>query len=1651
MSKLHNIFLVLWKNWIVIKRKHILSLAEILLPCIFMVLLMGIRNIIDSENYAQITTWEPCNITEKEITSIVYAPNNSFENDIMDWMQRTQNIKSKGFSSENEMIDYLVSRGSFYYNGGIVFENKSSSSIFDVMLKIRLPTILSKKQVTWSTDRMFPLFQTFQPRQKGSVCGSRPSYKDTGFFYLQYKLAEGIITYLNASSEDFFNRTTVDLNRQPFPPYNNDPMVLVLQNQFPLILILSFLLCAIHIVKDIIQEKELRLKEAMKMMGLDNWIIWLGWFIKYFIFILISISMMTLFLCVGVADKGSVVGYTNPAILFLFFFTYALATIMFCFLLSTFFSKANSGAVAGGALFFFSYIPYLVLASRYSTLSWGTKIGCCLISNIALAFGGQVLGIFEGQGIGIQWSNLAHGSSVDDDFAFLHVILMLLLDSVIYGILTWYIEAVFPGQYGVPQKWYFPFMMSYWCGTTQTKCKSGALGPAHEELQQYFEAEPNNLKPGIQIKNLYKEFNGGKKVAVDDLNLNMYEGQITALLGHNGAGKTTTLSMITGLIPPSSGTAIVNGYDIRTDMKSVRSSLGICPQHDILFEMLTVKEHLQFFAQLKGFSKKLLKSEVDKMINSINLEDKRNVLSKNLSGGMKRRLSLGIALIGDSKIVILDEPSSGLDPNARRQVWSVLEKHRMGRTMLLTTHFMDEADHLGDRIAIISDGILKCAGSSLFLKSKYGAGYHLVIVKTPQCNVANVTHLLKSFVPEATMESNVGAELSYLLPHESSCYFEKLFNTIQSKQANLGISNYGVSVTTMEEVFLKVSDNLNTQPVNDSHTFSNGSVYHTLETTFKPSRYKKITGFFLSLQQFRAMFVKKVIYTWRNKFLSISQILVPLVFTIIALIVVKTFPTQDDFPSLLLSPEKYGKNTIPFSILLTATPEVAGITMSYQDKSLNKDINFVNINNSTKSKNSPNITKYLGVISIEDRENYNDHYMIAADLSATFPDHYIAYFNGQSFHSGAISLAMMVSGFLRYFHQSTSKISFVNHPLPVTQSEAATSSDSLNNTAFTLSIMILFGISFLSATFSLFVIKERCTKSKHLQYISGVYPFNFWISVYIWDMITFFVTSICVIIAFVCFDIEAYIVDGHSAAILLLFFLYSTAALPFTYLLSFIFKTPTSGFVWLALINIVSGLLSVLSVNILSIPQLNLSDVADILRWVFLVISPEFCLGQGLIDFYANYDLIEMCDKFPSMSSCQSSCTECLPLNRNYLGWEGKGIGKSLVFLCIQNIFTLFLLILVESSVFEKIVYSLKLLCSRNKIQTVKDVNGTTIDNDVAAEQVRVENYYELHKDVIVVKDVSKLYGSFMAVNHISVGIPAGECFGLLGINGAGKTSTFKMLTGDERISSGMIYINGVSLKTNIRQIQRYVGYCPQFDALIECLTAREILNMFALIRGVPQKIIPQTVNDLIEELMLQKYADKQVKTYSGGNKRKLSTAVALIGDPPVVLLDEPTTGMDPGTRRNLWNTLIKVRDTGRTLILTSHSMDECEALCTKIAIMVNGQFRCYGSIQHLKSKFGEGYTLIAKVKHQDSNGEPPNLYPLMNFIENSLPGSTLNDKHEGLVYYQIPKNPEISWSQMFGTLEQAKYMFNVEAYSLGQTSLEQVFINFARLQVTRT
>lgn len=180
--------------------------------------------------------------------------------------------------------------------------------------------------------------------------------------------------------------------------------------------------------------------------------------------------------------------------------------------------------------------------------------------------------------------------------------------------------------------------------------------------------------------------------------------------------------------------------------------------------------------------------------------------AKNLSGGQKRKLSVGIAIIGDPKIIILDEPTAGVDPYSRRHMWSILQNRKHGKVILLTTHFMDEADILADRKAVISRGRLRCCGSSLFLKNKFGIGYHLTLVLGNIAQENLITKLVKQHVQKAERARRHGRELSYILPHDAVDYFASLFSDIEveikTNASNLGICSYGVSMTTLEEVFL---------------------------------------------------------------------------------------------------------------------------------------------------------------------------------------------------------------------------------------------------------------------------------------------------------------------------------------------------------------------------------------------------------------------------------------------------------------------------------------------------------------------------------------------------------------------------------------------------------------------------------------------------------------------------------------------------------------------------------------------------------------------------------------------------------------------------------------------------------------------------------
>lgn len=221
----------------------------------------------------------------------------------------------------------------------------------------------------------------------------------------------------------------------------------------------------------------------------------------------------------------------------------------------------------------------------------------------------------------------------------------------------------------------------------------------------------------VGVKELAKVID--ETIIVDRISFAVEEGEVFGLLGANGSGKTTTFNMLSGLLKPSSGEVKIFGKDIKK-YRGFRRDIGFVTQHDSFYETLTVKENLEFFASQFGVGRQEKKERVKKLLEQTRLAAKSETLASKLSGGMKKRLNMGCSLVHDPRILFLDEPTVGLDPVMRRQIWKVIQElHEMKKTIIITSHYMEEVEYLCGRVAIMFAGRIVASGTPAQLKKRY--------------------------------------------------------------------------------------------------------------------------------------------------------------------------------------------------------------------------------------------------------------------------------------------------------------------------------------------------------------------------------------------------------------------------------------------------------------------------------------------------------------------------------------------------------------------------------------------------------------------------------------------------------------------------------------------------------------------------------------------------------------------------------------------------------------------------------------------------------------------------------------------------------------------------------------------------------------------
>jgi len=302
----------------------------------------------------------------------------------------------------------------------------------------------------------------------------------------------------------------------------------------------------------------------------------------------------------------------------------------------------------------------------------------------------------------------------------------------------------------------------------------------------------------IEVKNLHKSF--GEVKAVDGIDFTVQAGEIFSLLGPNGAGKTTTISMISCLLRPNEGDVLVLGHSVRQDPQAVKSCLGVVPQEIALYEDLSARENLSFWGKMYGLRGEGLRKRVDEILDVIGLVDRQKGMVGKFSGGMKRRLNIGIALLHKPQLIIMDEPTVGIDPQSRRSILeSVLQLNREGATVLYTTHYMEEAQELSDHIAIMDHGKLIALGTHAELVKIVGEMDRLDVILSAEAPQVIEGWKTTQGVQQVTSQDGKVS----LLVDDSNLVLPRLFEAVAN--TNIRLTSVEIHEPNLEAVFLHLT------------------------------------------------------------------------------------------------------------------------------------------------------------------------------------------------------------------------------------------------------------------------------------------------------------------------------------------------------------------------------------------------------------------------------------------------------------------------------------------------------------------------------------------------------------------------------------------------------------------------------------------------------------------------------------------------------------------------------------------------------------------------------------------------------------------------------------------------------------------------------
>ncbi|CAK7568047.1 MAG: hypothetical protein SEPTF4163_006026 [Sporothrix epigloea] len=1184
--------------------------------------------------------------------------------------------------------------------------------------------------------------------------------------------------------------------------------------------------------------------------------------------------------------------------------------------------------------------------------------------------------------------------------------IFLVLQIFIYPIIGAYIERYLYGTITTGR-------------TIETRVEDGNVDESSHHLPAL---QLDNFSKTYQTGPLRRAFGWAKKApapvhAVRELTLSADHGQILVLLGANGSGKSTTLDAIAGTGKLTGGRIILDGTH----------GLGIAPQKNVMWDEITVEEHLHIFNRLKSPWNHASRDEICQLIKSVDLEHKATARAKTLSGGQQRKLQLGMMLTGGSAVCCVDEVSSGLDPLSRRKIWDILLAERGRRTIIMTTHFLDEADLLADHIAILSKGTLRAQGSSVALKDRLGGGYRVHVHKTRSNDKTNSMSVRSDHdLPDVNgvIKKDAFDMVTYIAPSSRSA--AEVIRALEAAK----VIDYSFSGPTLEDVFLQLAEEVQAEQDAHDHSREIFATNNKIETTgigkereafdaLKPgSSTPEMTGNGKDLatmhsndinvdnlggqkqfellsgrrigywQQASVLFRKRFVVFKGNWVPSFAAFAIPVLAAGLVTLFVRGQKPVGCSSADQLSTDSPQNLADAGDVLFLVAGPAARFSDFASIYNLFLPIFANNSDSSSDSGSSANdtsiVTEIFKNITLADTFDDFNNLIIQYRKNVTPAGFWLG---DNSSPPTVAYLGDYLDQVNSFFGQNLMNVMLANLSISANYGDFAIPWSPNTGNSLQMLVYVCLACAAYPGFFALYPNLERRRHVRSLEYSNGVRALPLWMAYLAFDFSIVLVSSALITILWAALSGVWY----HVGFMFLVFSLYGLASALVAYVISLFSRNQLSAYAFTAAYQAIIFLVYIIA-YLCTITYAPVNHIDSYLLLVHFVVSAVAPIGSVIRSLFVALNLFSV------------TCTG------NELNDNAGSItlyGGPILYLVWQSCLLFGILLWFDSGNVGASFYRLVKTLRRQK-KTLQ----TSQESDTVGEGAD-DLYFEasppsLGKDVVAassprlsglrVSHVTKTFKRNTAVDNVSFSVNRGEVFALLGPNGAGKSTTISMIRGDLKPDDGDVFVEGLSVTKKLVAARGSLGVCPQFDA-VDQMTVREHLRFYARVRGITD--VEHNVQAVLRAVGLTAFSDRQAHALSGGNKRKLSLGIALMGNPAVVILDEPSSGLDAAAKRIMWRTLAATVP-GRSILLTTHSMEEADALAGRAGILA-GRMLAAGEVDDLRARFGNRLYV-----HLVSRGAPrtseADTARLRQWVQDTFPNVEIENKtYHGQMRFAIP------------------------------------------------